>query len=138
MQKILFLIVFVLIQQRSLFAKLVHESVIITDQRTEIVKILKGRTEFTIDHVRADQFELHGPKGTIDFLIKNNIKFVRDEIPHSFAAQYPSPEEIEKKLKDLNKKYPQLSQLYSIGKSVKKRDLWVMKITSHLNSFLHN
>lgn len=39
--------------------------------------------------------------------------------------------EMEAILKDYAKKYPSVTRLYSIGKSVRGRDLWVMEITDH-------
>lgn len=34
-------------------------------------------------------------------------------------------------LKQLNANYPQITQLYSIGKSVQQRDLWVLIISDN-------
>jgi carboxypeptidase D len=39
--------------------------------------------------------------------------------------------EMETLLKNYAKKYPDVTRLYSIGKSVRGRDLWVMEITDH-------
>jgi predicted deacylase len=112
-------------------AKNVEESFFITDQRKEIISLLKNRPEFTLDHLSAKGFELYGPKKTKEFLRQNKIQFT-DISMHAFAAkdQYPTPEDIAHKLSTLNTQFPQLSELYTIGKSTKKRDLWVIKLTN--------
>jgi hypothetical protein len=43
--------------------------------------------------------------------------------------QYHNYESMVKKLKELNNKYPNITSLYTIGKSVENRDLWVMIIS---------
>ena len=80
----------------------IDESFWIKESNPYIFDLLKSRPELTIDHVRADGFELYGPKGLETF---------------------------EKDLKSIAQKYPGITKLYSIGKSVKNRDLWVMKLS---------
>jgi carboxypeptidase D len=43
--------------------------------------------------------------------------------------EYHNYESMVKKLKELNDKYPNITSLYTIGKSNEKRDLWVMIIS---------
>jgi carboxypeptidase D len=43
--------------------------------------------------------------------------------------QYHNYESMIEKLKDLNNKYPNITSLYTIGKSTEQRDLWVMIIS---------
>ena len=43
--------------------------------------------------------------------------------------QYHNYDSMVKKLKELNDRYPNITSLYTIGKSVEKRDLWVMIIS---------
>lgn len=127
----LLLSLFTLCLISSVFAKNVSEAFYITDKDQNIIRLLKSRPEFTLDHFSSDGFELYGPANTKKFLISNNIKFIKAHTSHQFfKEQYPTPEEIEFKLKNLASQYKELASLYSIGKSVKKRDLWVMKITS--------
>lgn len=115
-----------------IFAKDVSEAFFVTEKNPELVRLLKNRPEFTLDHISQEGFELYGPKNTEAFLKTNNINYHKAHIAHQFFRdQYPSPEEIEQSLKSMAKQYPDLASLYSIGKSVKKRDLWVMKITSN-------
>ncbi|CAF1273000.1 unnamed protein product [Rotaria sp. Silwood1] len=58
----------------------------------------------------------------------------RDEILNlliepSDKFQYHNYESMIKKLKEINNKYPNITSLYTIGKSVEKRDLWVIIIS---------
>lgn len=108
----------------------IDESFWITETKPEIFELLKSRPELTIDHVKADGFELYGPKGLEIFLQQNLIEY-RPLIStgQNLRSEYPTPEAIEKDLKDIAKKYPDITKLYSIGKSTKKRDLWVMKLS---------
>jgi hypothetical protein len=114
-------------------AKIVEESFTIKNTNPHYFELLKSRPELTIDHVEADGFELYGPKGLGKFLTKNNI-------PHSpmknaglvARASYPTPEEITQELKSITDKFPEISKMFSIGKSVKGRDLWVIKLSNNV------
>ncbi|CAF3786452.1 unnamed protein product [Rotaria sordida] len=50
-------------------------------------------------------------------------------IEPSDKFQYHNYESMVKKLKEINNKYPNITSLYTIGKSVEKRDLWVIIIS---------
>lgn len=108
----------------------VQESFWIKETNPAVFELLKERSELTIDHVKADGFELYGPPGLENFLQQNSIDYKKLETANSFLrSEYPTPEAIEKDLKNLARLYPTLTKLYSIGKSAKNRDLWVMKIS---------
>lgn len=108
----------------------IEESFWIKDTRPEIFDLLKSRPELTIDHVKANRFGLYGPKGLKTFLDKNAIVYQPMESANeNFLSPYPRPEEVEKDLKAIAQKYPEITKLYSIGKSVNNRDLWVMKLS---------
>jgi hypothetical protein len=113
---------------------IVKEGFWISDLRIKTLKLLKSRPELTIDHWTPSGFEIYGPKGLEVFLKQNKIRysFLKEDITSSEEKNgYMSPEEVEAELKFLAKSYPQLSKLYSIGKSVEKRDLWVMKLSNN-------
>lgn len=113
-------------------AKLVQESYVIPRYTQETFDLLKSRPELTIDHVHDRSFEIHGPKGLGEFLNRNNIYFTQEFHEHGFAKDsYPSPEEIADELHSLVKSYPHISKIFSIGKSVQGRDLWVVKISNN-------
>jgi len=111
---------------------IIEESFWIKNYSREVFELLKKRPELTIDHVKADGFELYGPKGLEQFLKQNKIAYsLLGSVSIESKVGYPTPEQIEKELKTIAEKYPQLTKLYSIGKSVKKRDLWVLKLSKN-------
>ena len=92
--------------------------------------LLKSRPELTIDHVKNGGFELYGPHGLESFLKQNHIDY-RPLENASFMDRsgYPTPEAVQVELKAIATAHPDITKLYSIGKSTKKRDLWVMKLS---------
>jgi predicted deacylase len=109
-----------------------EEAYWINEINPQVFALLKSRPELTIDHIKANGFELYGPKGLALFLKQNVIEFeVLKNANNLLTSQYPTPESIEKDLKSINLKYPSITKLYSIGKSVKNRDLWVMKLSKN-------
>jgi hypothetical protein len=111
-------------------ANIVAESFFVQSSDSKVFDLLKSRPELTIDHVGQNGFELYGPKGLREFLETNNIPHFSMQIANMKSkGGYPTPEEVEKELKAINTQYPEITKLFSIGKSVKGRDLWVMKIS---------
>lgn len=114
----------------SAHANIVEESFYIQTSDHKIFDLVKSRPELTIDHVEEGGFELYGPKGLKEFLVRNNIPHFSMMIGNMKArGVYPSPEEIEKELKSITAQYPEISKMFSIGKSIKNRDLWVIKLS---------
>lgn len=110
----------------------IDESFWIKDKSPEVLELLKKRPELTIDHMNSSGFELYGPTGLEDFLKKNHIDYnPLQYISAENRNEYPTPESIEKELKSIAQKNPAITKLYSIGKSVKTRDLWVMKLSKN-------
>jgi hypothetical protein len=54
-----------------------------------------------------------------------------DEYSRSFIGQYRTLAEMEKTLKDLAERYPDITSLYSIGKTYRGRDIWCLEITDN-------
>ncbi len=134
MIKISLILIVLLLSSTSLASHYVSEGYWISGYTQEILHLLKSRPELTIDHLSEIGFEVYGPKGLHVFLKKNKI----DHTSLTGGTQlqinsdgYLKPEEIESELKSLYLKYPDISKLYSIGKSVKNRDLWVMKLSTN-------
>ncbi len=115
------------------FGKIISEGVFIIGKDLKVIELLSKNSEFVIDHMSARGFELYGPAGLKSYLKKLNIKYSELEIISSTTAgQYPSFIENEKTLKDLALKYPNILKLYSIGKSVKSRPLYVVKLSKNV------
>ncbi|MBC7427817.1 MAG: DUF2817 domain-containing protein [Bacteriovorax sp.] len=114
-------------------ANVVTESFYIKNSNPQYLQLLKTRPELTIDHVEAGGFELYGPKGLGKFLTTNNIPHFSMKIASLSAVRgYPSPEETATELKSVTDKYPNLARMFSIGKSVKGRDLWMVKLSKNV------
>ena len=83
-----------------LFAKVppkhtIDESFWINETKPEVFELLKSRPELTIDHVKANGFELYGPKGLELFLQQNLIEYRKLESANqSFRSEYPTPESV--------------------------------------------
>lgn len=108
----------------------IEESFWINEINPAVFELLKSRPELTIDHVKATGFELYGPRGLEHFLQQNLIDYTPLlSANQQLRSEYPTPEAIEKDLKLIAQKFPAITKLYSIGKSVKKRELWVMKLS---------
>jgi len=87
----------------------------------------------TVDHANKQGFEVWGPRGLGAWLQRNRIRSVQIRTTiQKDALAYPSPEEVARELQGITQAYPQLAQLFTIGKSVKGRDLLVMKIASNV------
>ena len=115
----------------QLNAQVVEEGFWINDSNATYLNLLKSRPELTIDHVHPLGFEVYGPKGLKEFLERNQIDYVTlDDEKADTTAGYPTFSQIEAELKDLASRYPDICDLQSIGKSVRGKDLWVMKIAS--------
>lgn len=110
----------------------VDESFWINGTNPEIINLLKSRPELTIDHIKPHGFELYGPVGLESFLHQNLIEYSKIDTPSEYyKSEYPTPLAIEKDLQAIAQKYPDITKLYSIGKSANNRNLWVMKLSQH-------
>ncbi len=110
-----------------------QESYYIYDKNLQ--KQISQIPSLTIDHLSQNGFELWGPQGLGQWLQRNKIRHApMNSINIKMAGNdYPTPEEIAAELVGIAKTNPQLTQLFSIGKSVKNRDLLVMKIAANVN-----
>lgn len=110
--------------------RLVTEGYVVADPQKQFLREVSRYPELTVDHVHPGSFEVYGPPGLGQWLQRTGARFRALPMPGLMERNgYPTPEEIEAELKSMAAAYPQISQLYSIGKSHKGRDLWVMKIT---------
>lgn len=122
----------------SLFASnfgKIEESIYVTGVDKKLIKIISDQPHLTIDHMDNYGFEVYGPKGTKKFL--TDLGAYTQKM-HSHANEkslngYPSHEKITSDLKAITAKYPNISKLISIGKSVEGRELWVVKISDNVN-----
>ena len=119
----------------ALSAVKIHEELFIPLNRPEIVKELIETGTVEIDHVTSEGFELYGPKGIAKYLEQRNIIYLdMKSISQKSLSNYPSSAQIAEKLRVAARKYPHIMKLITIGKSVKGKDLLVMKISDNVNA----
>ena len=84
-----------------------------------------------LDHVSSQGFEAYGRKGLRTHLEARGLivmdKFSTNKL---FDIGYPSHKEMTATLQSLVAKYSKIMTMESIGKSVKGKDLWVVKISN--------
>jgi hypothetical protein len=117
----------------SLFASVkIHEELYVPGNRPEIVKELINAGTVEVDHVTRQGFELYGPTGMAKYLDSKNVVYLdMKEMKKASLADYPTAQQVADKLRALQQKYSKIMTLVSIGKSVKGKDLLVMKISDN-------
>jgi len=129
-----FISVFALSLSLNVFSSVkIEEELYVMDQKPEVLKDLIRMGSVEVDHVTSKGFEVYGPRGLKNILDERNIPFV-DMISINKIAfmDYPTHEQITARLKKAVAKRPDIMQLFSIGKSVKGRELWVVKISDQV------
>lgn len=110
----------------------------VKDTNRSFLKTIHAQKKFIVDHPSSKGYEVYGAKGLKKWLTKNSpVSFYSlDNISDKQAslATYPSPEQIEGKLFELEKKYPSILKLIEIGKTESGRGLWVMKISDNVKT----
>jgi hypothetical protein len=120
----------------SAFASIqIQEEVYIMGQGPSVVKELIQTGSVEVDHVTSEGFELYGSYGLMSYLDSINVPYVdMKQINKSVMAGYPTHAEITAKLMAAQAKRPDIIKVFSIGKSVKGKDLWVVKISDNVNA----
>ncbi len=111
----------------------IEEEFFVAGRDEKVLEILSNHPAFTIDHVSNEGFEVYGPKGTEAYLSDLNTLYysIKNEKENFDLDNYPSYPTITQKLQDLAKKFPKITRLESIGKTVQGRELWMMKISDN-------
>lgn len=117
-----------------------EEAVWISDVELKYFPKIKLQKDFVIDHRKARGFEVYGPRGLKQWLNENRIPYQealqdskeREEV----AATYPTFTQIEAKLKALAEKYPTQSKLFTVGQSVRGKNLYFLKISKNASQDL--
>lgn len=130
-----FILLFLLTFTSFAHARYAFESYIVRDRTGDLLRTVSQYRELTIDHVRKGQsFEIYGPPGLGKWLRRIGAEFLPlQESVSPLRGDYPTPEQIEEQLKTLVQSAPQTARLFSIGKSVQGRNLWVVKISRQVN-----
>lgn len=135
MKKILFSLAMLSLASYSQAQVIIEEELYLMGQKPEVVRSLITSGSVEVDHVTSEGFELYGSKGLSKYLDEQNIPYYdMKAVAKSVLAEYPSHAEITAKLQAAAAKYPSIMKLISIGKSVKGKELWVMKISDNVNA----
>ncbi len=127
----------IILFQSSAFARSpkIPYGVYIIDQGLRSLDAAKEQKNLVIDHLSQDGFELYGERISVEAFIKKHQLLAIDlELSESRSSIYPSYSQIEAELKNLAKSNPAIFKLESIGKSVKGRELYVMKVSDNVGA----
>lgn len=131
---LLFVILFTTVMSISSNANnLAQEGAFVLDSDKSILRSLAVNKDLIFDHPNAMGFEVYGPKGLHAFLTRAGIQFIDLNAQNAVmdTLNYPTPEQVEAELRDLNKRFPNLTQLIEIGRSNDGRPLLVLKISDN-------
>jgi hypothetical protein len=116
------------------FAVTIEEELFVPNQRPEVVKEILSTGSAIVDHVSEEGFELYGPKGLSRYLDERGIlHFDQQAISQKILLNYPSYNDLTRKLQELAARKPEIMKLTSIGKSAQGRELWVMKVSDNVD-----
>jgi hypothetical protein len=111
----------------------IEEELFVIGQRPEVVRELIQSGSVIIDHVGPEGFEIYSSRGLSRYLDDKGISyFDMKAITKSVMADYPTHEEMTAKLQAAVALRPDIMQLFSIGRSVMGRELWVVKISDNV------
>lgn len=105
------------------------------DLTLPVKKFLK-LNEFDVTGVNYDTMEIEALLSESELQkiqkLGTKIKFV---YPQNLVArpddQYKKPDDIDRFVKEINARYPEITEVRSIGKSLEGRDIWAIKITAN-------
>jgi hypothetical protein len=115
---------------------LIQEGYLVSEPNS--LPVVREQSELIVDHIKANSFEVYGPKGLGAWLNKQQIPVSSNLLAPKFQPRlksqidYPTPEQIGETLLALMQQYPDLIEVKSIGKSTQNRDLWVAKLTKNV------
>lgn len=120
----------------SAFASQVEEGYFVYDTDGSGLKIFNQHREITVDHRTPDGYEVYGPQGLGRYLKMLSVDF--DELPEMSEDNknlngYPTPEDIEAKLKKIVEGHENFVKLFSIGKTHEGRELWMVKLSDNVS-----
>jgi hypothetical protein len=122
----------------SVFATKIEESYFVHSNSPSLKKIITQNPRLILDHPSKKGFEVYGPKGLGEYLKSINVKFSNLDLVESVQKKsnqfsYPRYEQVVKRLQNAVAKYSKFMKIFSVGKTVKGRDLWVVKISDNVN-----
>lgn len=111
------------------------EGAYVYDFDKSLIQSLSVNRDLIFDHVSRSGFEVYGPKGLLEFLKKQNIPHRDLAASEAFDVRnYPTPEEINNQIRSIHQKNPQITQVFSIGRSVQGREILGLKISDNVQN----
>lgn len=115
---------------------LASDLMIVRFDLTDSVKSFLKANEFDVTGVNYRTMEIEALLSEDEL---NQIMAQKTVIKYSFPQtlvagpdeQYKNPDEIEDFVKDIHARYPEITQLKSIGKTLEGRDIWAIKISDN-------
>ncbi|MBT3584918.1 MAG: DUF2817 domain-containing protein [Halobacteriovoraceae bacterium] len=117
----------------SSWGQSVETGFLVEDPKQLHLKKILSQQDLVVDHVDKHGFEVFGPVGLSKWLKELNIPFspLPEELNKSDKSEYPTLLAIENRLKKLASENPNILSLSSLGKSVEKNPIWMVKISDN-------
>ncbi len=133
-------IIFIFILTTQIFlnitaaSPIAKEGYFILDKKKNYLTFFQKNPELIIDLVSNDGYELYGPSGLGVWLKKIKINHgPLQTVSNSKSFEYDSPEEVNNKLVNLANSYPNIAQVFSIGKTTLGRPIMGIKISDNVS-----
>lgn len=129
-----FFVLFALYSMNLFASPEMIEELYIKDPHKLFLNEVKMNKDLILDHVSSRGYEVYGPKGLKQWLSDNSIEFtdLKKQKNQKNFLNYPSFSQLTQKLQSLASLRPDIVKMFSIGKSVQGRDLWVLKISDNV------
>jgi Zinc carboxypeptidase len=113
----------------------IEEEIYVMGQRPEVIQEIIKSGSVEIDHVTSQGFEVYGAIGLSEYLDSKNLAYYDMKQMNKLAfAAYPTFAEFTDRLMAAQRKNPGIIKVFSIGKSNKGKDLWMVKISDNVAS----
>lgn len=121
------------------FATKIEESYFVYSNSPTLKNALARDPKLVMDHPSKKGFEIYGPKGLGEYLKSINVRHEDlNKIEGTFKkiqkVSYPTFEQVVARMRSAATKYSKIMKMFSVGKTVKGRDLWVIKISDNVNA----
>lgn len=131
---VLIFVISVLVGAMSTQAKRYRANLQLTDYKNQILFLQKNLIDIAGVNYNQKNIQVLVSESQLEFLKANGFEpdlVIRLEI---VDQEYKTPVEIASILKDYNSRYPNITNLVSIGKSLEGRDIWALNISDNANT----
>ena len=107
------------------------EAYVIELKNKNDINVLRANPEISFDHPTKKTIEVYCPEGLGDYLNDLGIFNLPIRLSKKSVLGYPTPEEIDAKVIELTRKYPQITRLDKIGTSIQGRSIYSVKVSDN-------